>query len=99
MVVGALCWGSTVAGEPKVVVDRTTAPAARCFACHKADGAQRGVPSIAGRPAPEIAERLRFYRDAGAKRDVMTTRASSLDEADIEALARYFAGLPLSRLR
>ncbi|GLK54742.1 cytochrome c553 [Methylopila capsulata] len=56
-----------------------------------------GVPSIAGRPAGEIADKLRAYRAAGPKRDVMTTRASRLADADIDALARYYAALPAVR--
>ena len=67
--------------------------AARCAACHEPGVTRAGVPSIAGRPAYEIADKLRAYRDA-PKRDVMTTRASRLSDADIDALSRYHAALP-----
>ncbi|MGA0534205.1 c-type cytochrome [Hansschlegelia sp. KR7-227] len=75
-------------------VSQTAVLAARCAACHEPGVTRDGVPSIAGRPAREIADKLSAYRAAGPKRDVMTTRASRLSDADIDALARYYAALP-----
>lgn len=77
--------------------DRTAALAARCAVCHGPGGGRGAIPQIAGLPAREIADKLRFFRDAGPKRDVMTTRASRLSDADIDALANYFASRALDR--
>jgi sulfide dehydrogenase cytochrome subunit len=80
---------ATAGGEE--AFDRTAALAARCAACHGPGGGRAAIPPIAGLPAREIADKLRLFRDAGPKRDVMTTRASRLSDADIDALASYFA--------
>lgn len=75
-------------------LEQAAVMAARCAACHEPGVTRGAVPSIAGRPVIEIADKLRAYRAAGPKRDVMTTRASRLSDADIDALARYYAKLP-----
>lgn len=65
--------------------------ATRCAACHALSDGRGAIPPIAGLPAREIADKLRFFREAGPNRDVMTTRASRLSDADIDALSKYFA--------
>jgi cytochrome c553 len=72
--------------------------ASECAACHSAEaraGPDRagGIPVIAGRPAPELIERLHAFREGRRTNPVMVSVARSLDERQIAALAAYFASV------
>jgi len=70
-----------------------------CVQCHGPGG--RGVgsafPAIAGQSAAYIASQLKAFRDGARRNDpqaLMRTPASKLTDADIEAVAGWFAAQP-----
>ena len=64
-----------------------------CVACHGADGV--GItpqyPSLAGQYADYLERALMDYRDGGRKNPVMSGFVTGLSDADIKALADYYA--------
>jgi cytochrome c553 len=86
--------------DPLVEVPRQ---AVRCGACHGSGGVSGNplIPNIAGQPEAYLAKRLRQFREIGLKltkkerrRDIMSSQARLLKDADIALLSAYFAGLP-----
>jgi cytochrome c553 len=73
-----------------------TAPKAgqTCVACHGNDGIgiMPEYPNLAGQHADYIEQALKAYRAGQRKNPVMGGMATSLTDADIEALARYYSG-------
>jgi cytochrome c553 len=75
-----------------------TAPdaAAVCVSCHGNDGI--GItpeyPTLAGQHADYLRRSLTDYKRGGRKNAVMAGFAGGLSEADIQALARYYAAQP-----
>ncbi len=67
-----------------------------CVACHGEDGVSRvaGTPHLAGQDGQYLRRALEDYR-SGARRHVpMSSLANSLQPADIEALAAWYASQP-----
>jgi len=64
-----------------------------CVTCHGAAGAavQPAPPVLAGQHADYLEHALRQYRDGTRSGNVMTAFASTLDDADIELLAAFYA--------
>lgn len=82
-----LCAAQSPAGP-----ERGELLAVSCFSCHGPDGNSAGaMPSIAGKQADYIAERLRAWRDGSRPATVMNRLAKGYSDTDIEELARYFA--------
>jgi cytochrome c553 len=80
------------AGEPGSAAPEA---ATRCAACHGADGRDLvtpDVPRIAGQKAPYVEQVLGEYRAGTRKHAVMQEQAAALTDADIVALAAYYAG-------
>lgn len=77
----------TVAKPDKVAV---------CAACHGADGKSTGptFPNLAGQQASYIEHALHAYQSGERKNPVMSPQAAGLDDADIKALALWFASQP-----
>jgi cytochrome c553 len=75
-----------------------TAPeaAAVCVSCHGTDGI--GItpeyPTLAGQHADYLQRALTDYKRGGRKNAVMAGFAGGLSDADIKALARYYAAQP-----
>jgi cytochrome c553 len=75
-----------------------TAPeaAATCVACHGNDGV--GIlpeyPTLAGQHADYLVRALTDYKRGGRKNGIMAGFAGGLSDADIRALARYYAAQP-----
>lgn len=75
-----------------------TAPdaAAVCVSCHGTDGV--GItpeyPTLAGQHADYLRRALTDYKRGGRKNAVMAGFAGGLSDADIAALARYYAAQP-----
>lgn len=72
----------------------------RCAGCHGNDGRAASLPT-AGRIAGQNLEYLRYilrqYRTGrlqGLNGGLMTNAVRHLDDAQLQALARYYAGLP-----
>jgi cytochrome c553 len=70
--------------------------AQECAACHRDDGPNGAIPSLAGRPAAEIEGLLEEFRSGAKTNPVMVSVAKSLDAKQTAALAAYFAALPKS---
>jgi len=69
-----------------------------CTRCHGAGGAGVGsqFPRLAGQHASYIATQLKSWRDGSRHNDpgkLMETVAKNLDDAQIDAVSHYFAGL------
>lgn len=68
--------------------------AATCMACHGPNGAKPILPEypvLAGQYANYLEQALHEYKSGHRKNPVMGAQAAALSEADIKALARYFA--------
>lgn len=89
------------AAAPAVSGAGATAPArpaklGLCVACHGEDGVSRvaGTPHLGGQDGQYLRRALEDYR-SGARRHVpMSSLANSLQPADIEALAAWYASRP-----
>lgn len=75
-----------------------TAPeaAAVCVSCHGTDGIgiTSEYPTLAGQHADYLQRALTDYKRGGRKNAVMAGFAGGLSDADIKALARYYAAQP-----
>jgi len=69
---------------------------AQCKACHGEDGNSRleRIPSIAGQPEFFILNQLVLMREGVRRVAAMTEAVKGLTDAEIEALAKYFANRP-----
>jgi cytochrome c553 len=68
--------------------------AQECTSCHRPDGVNNGIPSIAGWPADILERTLRFYQQGARTNPVMVSVAKSLDDEQVRALALYWSSLP-----
>ena len=66
-----------------------------CNACHGADGNSRAekIPSLAGQPEFFILNQLFLMREGVRQVEAMAPSVKDLSDADIEGLAKHFAGL------
>src|SRR5262245_59071000 len=84
---------STVAAE--TATPRGAALAHTCVTCHGPGGHSQGaIPSLTQLSAADISTALHAFRNATRQSTVMSRIAQGLDEADITAVATYFATLP-----
>jgi cytochrome c553 len=64
-----------------------------CVACHGQDGI--GItpqyPSLAGQHADYLERAMQDYKKGGRKNPIMATFASQIKDADVKALAQYYA--------
>ena len=67
--------------------------AGECTSCHRIDGVDNGVPSITGWPADDFVATMKFYSVGARDNPVMKSVTESLDDAQLAALAAYFATL------
>lgn len=96
---GTLVIGMIFAGAEQASADRLLALgrhlAQECTTCHRPDGMSTiGIPSIVGRDPKDFIEALRMYRTGQRTNPTMVSVAQSLNDEQMEALARYFASLP-----
>ena len=71
--------------------------AAQCAQCHGTDGrALPGaeVPGLAGLPAAYFVEQMKAFRAGSRPSSVMQQLAKGFSDAQVDQLARYFAGQP-----
>lgn len=76
---------------------RLRALAATCASCHGTDGraiAGSVVPGLAGQPAAYLAEALKGYKRGERPATVMHQLAKGYTDAQLDALAAYFAARP-----
>lgn len=83
---------SNVAGADSSM-PRGPALANACAACHGPDGRSQGaIPSIDNLPAEDFIAALKAFRADARKSTVMNRIAKGVDDAEISAMAAYFAG-------
>lgn len=83
---------SSLASDQIFVRGRALAYA--CAACHGPEGRSIGaISSLRTLPADTLRESLRAFRSGERSGTVMNRLARGLDDADIEAVARYFSTL------
>jgi cytochrome subunit of sulfide dehydrogenase len=64
-----------------------------CAACHGPDGRSQGaIPSIDNLSAEDFIAALKAFRADARKGTVMNRIAKGVDDAEISAMAAYFAG-------
>jgi len=73
--------------------------ASECFSCHHAAVKDGAIPALVGLPAQDLVNSLHDYRTGRRGNPVMQNVARSLDNAQIEALAAYFASLEIGEPR
>ncbi len=74
---------------------RTRSLAAQCAQCHGTDGRalpSAEVPGLAGLPANYLSEQMKAFRGGSRTSSVMQQLAKGFNDAQIDQLARYFAG-------
>ena len=64
-----------------------------CVTCHKADGADEGIPSITGWEPEAFFHALLAFRSGEREHEAMQLVASRLSDEEIAGLAVYFGGL------
>lgn len=81
----------------------TSAPTAaimanNCFSCHGPDGRSPGaIPGLRHLTADDIASRLKQFRSGERPATVMGRHAKGYSDAELDAIARYIAGLNQQR--
>jgi cytochrome c553 len=68
-----------------------------CATCHGANGMSTLVnaPHLAGQPAIYLVEQLKAYRSGKRQHEVMVVIAKPLSDADIDALAAWYASIKI----
>lgn len=76
-------------------VDAGRAKAQACAVCHGPLGISVApdAPNLAGQPAIYLAAQLRAYRSGARRHEVMNVMAKPLADADIAALAAWYAAI------
>lgn len=89
-VAGTIALASPAAAEEGFRVAQT------CAGCHGTNGAAPGhtIPIIGGQDAGYLANAMRAYKSGGRGYYVMKIIAAGFDDAQIEAMARWFAARP-----
>jgi cytochrome c553 len=69
---------------------------AECAGCHRMDGSGKTakIPNLAGQPADYLVEAMHAYREDRRHHAALKDLIASLDEAQIQNIAAYFASLP-----
>ena len=65
-----------------------------CSSCHRIDGIDNGIPSIVAWDRDTFITTMKFYQAGARPNPAMVSVAQSLDDAQINALATYYASLP-----
>ncbi len=65
----------------------------RCMTCHGVAGKSNTAryPNLAGQHAAYLEARLKYFRSGAERNNPMNGQAAPLTEAEIAAVARYFA--------
>ena len=64
--------------------------AGECITCHRADGADEGIPSIVGWPSEDFVIAMQAYKQGNRVHPVMQLVAGRLSDEEIAALAAHF---------
>jgi len=87
-------WWAPETRAADTVISRGAAVAQTCVTCHGPDGHSQGaMPSLTTLSAADMIAALRAFRAETRQSTVMHRIARGLNEADITAVAAYFATL------
>lgn len=91
-----LAIGPSNQGKAEVQATAATNLIATCAPCHGFEGIGKDVeiPNLAGQHDVYLASQLRAFRSGRRKHPDMSFMARDLTEAEINALATYYSGLP-----
>ena len=83
--------------SPAMAQTKAPAAAQMCSTCHGANGISQipNAPHLAGQPALYIAEQMKAYRSGKRSHEVMNVVAKPLSDADIDALAAWYASIKI----
>ena len=65
--------------------------AATCAACHRPDGQGKGLPTIVGMNAKELARKMQAFKSDEASSHIMHAVGLSLSDDEIKAVAIFLA--------
>jgi sulfide dehydrogenase cytochrome subunit len=77
--------GSAAGGDPGAQL------AATCTSCHRLNGHDQGIPSIAGQDEETLTRAMLGYKSGERPSHIMQAVTLSLSAEEIRAAARYFA--------
>ena len=96
ILIGAGCIAALLSA-PAVAQDPNAARslAATCFTCHGSDGRSVGgvPPGLAGRDKAELLQTLKDFQSGKRPATIMHQHAKGYTDAQLEAIAGYFAGV------
>lgn len=96
----SLAAAETLAEEGHAKKEESARPAAEiaktCAACHgeKGIGTAPMYPHLAGQEADYLLHALKEYKSGRRQNQIMQPMAQGLSEAEMEAVANYFADMP-----
>jgi cytochrome subunit of sulfide dehydrogenase len=93
---------SIVASAVALVVDARRASgtergaqlAAICASCHRPDGHDKGIPSIAGLDEKQLVATMEAFKSGARSSQIMHAVALTFSDDEIATLAAYLAALP-----
>ena len=71
--------------------DQSAQLAATCTSCHRLDGRDKGIPSIAGSDAEKLVGEMQAFKSNDSPSHIMHAVSLSLSVDEIAAVARYLA--------
>ncbi|MEQ1695769.1 MAG: hypothetical protein ABL901_08010 [Hyphomicrobiaceae bacterium] len=89
-------WGSGVSGagsDTEKVLRHGERLAQECLSCHRRDGKDFGIPGIVEMSEADIVTALTLYKTGLRSNKVMVSVATSLDQPQMQAVARYLSSL------
>jgi cytochrome c553 len=104
LIAGLLRLAPAVADEPtvaagyKIAVHGVSSERASCASCHQQNGAGQpdvGIPQLAGLSSSYIAAQLEYFANGTRHDPVMSPYAAMLTPVQRQAVADYFASLPV----
>ncbi len=89
----AVAFGAETGGAPGKSVEDLAKP---CAACHGPDGNSTNAqyPRLAGQYHDYLQRALQEYKSGERKNAIMAGFVATLSNADMDALARYYAAMP-----
>jgi cytochrome c553 len=90
----------SIAAGYRIAVNGVSPERASCASCHQQNGAGQpdvGIPRLAGLSSSYIAAQLEYFATGARKDPVMSPYAAMLTPVQRQALADYFASLPVPR--
>jgi cytochrome c len=89
-----LAGGTALAADPVREIAYGRHLSQECQTCHRIDGVDNGIPSIIAWDVDTFVTTLAFYKAGARTNPAMVSVAQSLDDAQVRALAAYYASLP-----